>query len=1005
MYKLALFFTFITFTCATLDPFISTVFTGYTPSDGSIASSPNRIATSVNGNVSIFNKDGTKLDSKTAITFHGHSQVFDPRINWDFFDERLIVVQVSSTNPSANRIVIATSKSPDPDDLSPENWSKVHVNIFDAGHPTPHWADFPIVGLDEYNLYIKYNGFTANNGYVGPFLVTIPKSHLMFDRELKPFEYHYQKLPINVGRVAFSTLNEAKLGEPVYMIYYRSSQLQVHELVNRASGQPEVDTRLITITFRSTANTPASQKGSATLISTGSPHFNNAYYKDGYSYVVATYAQSSPLTERTLVVYKINHEENTYEEIQSISADIPNYYLYFPSLALDKYHNIGILAYSSGTDQYISASHISLNNNGSIIEPLNVAVEGKSSYTKTRYGDYSATAIDPDGVNIWSLSQLPAGSSKWNAWVTNTCPSCVTGPTECPVGYADFPDCDICDDNYYSNETLCLECPDCGQFGRCDANGECSCEAGHEGDNCEFCCVSFYGNECLPCPDCGPQGFCDSGRFGSGTCLCTQNYDGTLCDECAEGYFGPRCEPCPDCHGRGICNEETLGLCSCFEQFTSEDCSECAEGYFGPDCIKCPDCGPNGSCSEATEGLCVCNDNNWIGNLCDKCVGTPEECGYCNCGINSQCLEEVSFRPVERYTPNNGTYICICDEGWDQSTDCTTCADGYVGSNCILCQDCNGNGDCSQETGNCICDPNFAQPDCSMCVDDHYGPDCLPCPDCNTSECTEEGSCECLDNYIGEFCDECSDNHYGPNCVLCQNCGLNGRCRDGISSNGQCVCNEGWTRDSDGRCTVCDDNYFGNDCLPCPNCGPNGFCDETTNNQCVCNLGWESSLCNKCSAGYYPPNCDPCHDCLGINCSSSEGCICGDNSGQTGVNCHLCATNDENACNGHGTCNGGVCTCDEPYTNKFCEDGEELVCDFCNCHEPFGVYIDNSCRCNEGFFDSKNGCKKCLEGNESLACPFRDCNYPNGINTSPNVCECINKGYGGVNCNVELTCQ
>ena len=997
MYKIALFFTLLSFASATLDPFIATTHTGYTPSDAGIASSPNRILTAVNGNLSLFNKDGTKRDSKSAITFHGHSFVFDPRVNWDFFDERLIIVQVSTTSPSTSRIVIATSKSADPDSFNTDLWSRIDIEIFEYSGDT-HWADFPIVGLDEFNLYIRYNAFSSTNSFRGDYLITIPKANLMLDRTLERFEYHAQSVSPSLGRNAFTTLTEAKLGEPVYTVQYSPSKITMFELVNRASGAPEL-TNFKVINFDTVrsgfSESGTVQKGSSVQVLSGPSHFNNAYYKDGMTYAVASF---EGVNERYLVVYRIDHVNNVVDEIQEISD---NSYLFFPSLAIDKFQNVGILAYSSSADRYISTAHTSMDSEGTIIEPLRIEHDGTFSYARTRYGDYSATAIDPDGVNIWSLSQIPAGSDRWNAWITNICPSCTTEPTECEEGYIDFPECDKCDENYYRNGTLCLECPDCGLFGNCNINGTCTCQAGHSGDRCELCCTSFYGNDCLPCPEC-VNGFCDSGKLGTGLCICAENYDGLLCDECREGYYGDNCEPCPNCNGRGTCDESTEGKCSCFEQFSGPNCLECAPTHYGANCVQCPEC-VNGECGEETDGLCVCDDDIWTGNLCDVCVGTPEECGFCDCGVHGTCVEEMTFKPVANNTPLNGTYICICDVGWDPDTNCSTCEDGYVGSNCVECQDCNGNGECSQETGQCLCDENYALPDCRNCIEGFYGEDCLPCPNCNEGECTSDGGCECPDNFINQFCDECAENHFGANCVLCPDCGLNGVCNDGITGNGQCICNEGWARDTDGRCTVCAEGFYGNNCLPCPNCGPNGFCDETTNGLCSCAEGWNSALCNQCAEGYFPPNCDLCSECLGVACSSTEGCLCGENSGQTGVRCHLCAIDDENACNGRGTCNvAGQCQCREPFSGKFCEQGEELLCDFCECKEPFGMYIDGSCVCNEGFF-GKN-CKQCLEGNLSPACPYRDCNYPNGHNISPNVCSCIN-GYGSSDCSVELTCQ
>ena len=119
----------------------------------------------------------------------------------------------------------------------------------------------------------------------------------------------------------------------------------------------------------------------------------------------------------------------------------------------------------------------------------------------------------------------------------------------------------------------------------------------------------------------------------------------------------------------------------------------------------CPsNCNSRGACG--SNGQCICN-SGYKGPACElrACLNA--------CSKNGQCNEE--------------TGVCACKTGY-ASQDCSTCADGYVEKSQFLtatCElaspvakqcsppDCNGNGNCNEGTGQCVCNPGYAKADCS----------------------------------------------------------------------------------------------------------------------------------------------------------------------------------------------------------------------------------------------------------------------------------------------------
>ncbi len=142
---------------------------------------------------------------------------------------------------------------------------------------------------------------------------------------------------------------------------------------------------------------------------------------------------------------------------------------------------------------------------------------------------------------------------------------------------------------------------------------------------------------------------------GTGDCKCNPGFDGENCNKCAPGFFGNKCEGTyifiliyiyifiyfyntiqfvftiyllTECKcGNGICNEQ--GICSCNAGFfldVNNQCIECKKGYYksGKDCKPCTQgCE---SC-EAETGKCTqCPPGHIYGDVDDVCSPNNQKC-------------------------------------------------------------------------------------------------------------------------------------------------------------------------------------------------------------------------------------------------------------------------------------------------------------------------------------------------------------------------------------------
>ncbi|KAN0036080.1 hypothetical protein ACTA71_005380 [Dictyostelium dimigraforme] len=175
--------------------------------------------------------------------------------------------------------------------------------------------------------------------------------------------------------------------------------------------------------------------------------------------------------------------------------------------------------------------------------------------------------------------------------------------------------------------------------------------------------------------------------------------------------------------------------------------------------------------------------------------------------------------------------------------------------------DCNGNGYCLSDIGQCKCNSNYQGVDCS-----------IPYIECNPIDCSGNGFCK---NTTGEC--QCDSNYQGTACSLpfveCipNDCNGNGICKN-----------------TTGKCQ-CDSNYQGSDCslpfIQCNtiDCNGNGVCTNSTG-ICQCNSNYQGDACQL----PFKDCLSQCNNNLG-KCNNQTGiCICPINPhGWSGVDCSI----------------------------------------------------------------------------------------------------------------------
>eukprot|EP01125_Pyxidicula_operculata_P018434 TRINITY_DN6540_c0_g1_i5.p1 TRINITY_DN6540_c0_g1~~TRINITY_DN6540_c0_g1_i5.p1 ORF type:complete len:538 (+),score=129.97 TRINITY_DN6540_c0_g1_i5:134-1747(+) len=248
---------------------------------------------------------------------------------------------------------------------------------------------------------------------------------------------------------------------------------------------------------------------------------------------------------------------------------------------------------------------------------------------------------------------------------------------------------------------------------------------------------------------------------------------------CTPGHYGLNCKPCSCSSDDGYCSYDLMG---------TGTCTSCKVGHYGKLC--------DGSCPRECNGTFF-ETNNVIGGADSTTAtgGSRDSSStirlYCDEGVYGT---GTCFSCPENYYGYKCKYQCSCvygkcDDGLYGTGYCQACQSNYYGRSCDKKCTCNS-GVCRggvDGDGSCIC------------TTDTYGPTCSKCT-CVHGTCDSgvlgRGTClSCMKGFYGINCDkQCAlsssvistqstnSNVNGVN--LC----ISGKCLDGPSGNGTCVC-------------------------------------------------------------------------------------------------------------------------------------------------------------------------------------------------------------------------
>ena len=408
---------------------------GFIPPDTMGAAGPDHFVELLNGQFAVYrNSDGVRVQTSTLNDFWRNAGVtpagsfaFDPRVTFDASSGRWFAASADNAG-GPNNFLVAVSNSSDPT----KGWRGFAVPSASGG---TRWADFPTLGVNRDGVYVAANMFPITAPGVTTSILVLPKADLLAGtvarrtlfENVDPGSVGFSVQPVtdpkSTGTSVASLLSDFNTGAGLFK---RSN-------ITGSVTSPVLDTtdKFIAVPpFAAPPNAP--QPGPKAPLESGDTRFSSSVVaSNGTLWGVQTVDSGG---RDALRWFQIDAATNILRQSGLIaSRDLSFYY---GSIAVNDFGTVVIGFSGSGPSQFVSAYAVEgQTKNGATTfgDPL-LLKAGVSDYEVTfgagsnRWGDYSATMLDPDDpLRFWTIQEWVSGTDIWSTQITEL--NVVPGPT------------------------------------------------------------------------------------------------------------------------------------------------------------------------------------------------------------------------------------------------------------------------------------------------------------------------------------------------------------------------------------------------------------------------------------------------------------------------------------------------------------------------------------------------------------------------------------------------
>ena len=414
------------------------------PPDTTGAVGPQHVVTMLNTQVNIQSRTGIaranfpiSLDAFWAPLTHAHP--FDPRILYDPAADRWIASAGVGAETSSGALLLAVSQTGDPGGA----WNYFQVNLGPS-----NWGDYPVSAFNGNWIVASVNLFqTANGSYQGTALYAFSKADLY-----RGGAGAHTTFTDNFGEL-IAARDFDNRPDTLYFVQtfsgatpgFRISKLQGQPGQESFSGGNGGTVALNDgwADIAPNGDDLAPQSGSDRRIDTGDSRMQNCVLRGGTIWCAQTIFLPAQTPTRAAVQW-FALDPSGPRLLQRGRIDDPTgAWMYaYPSIAVNRNNDVLVGFTRFGANDYAGAEFAfrTASDPPNTMEPDVLYKHGESTYsssgwatTSNRWGDYSATLVDPaDDLTFWTLQEYastpPTGQTgrfgTW--WAKVTAPSAAT---------------------------------------------------------------------------------------------------------------------------------------------------------------------------------------------------------------------------------------------------------------------------------------------------------------------------------------------------------------------------------------------------------------------------------------------------------------------------------------------------------------------------------------------------------------------------------------------------
>ena len=385
----------------------------------------------LNNQFKVFRKtDGEPLVERSSRSFWREAgqfprDNFDPRVVYDPAVQRWYAVETDDRASPDNRYLFAVSDSPDPT----ASWSAFAI---DADATDTNWADFPMLGFNADGVYISsvlFDNATSEEN-AGTSIVVLPKADLLLDTPTIANRTEFQNIPLSeISFVPQQTVNLDGTGGSSYLVVDSGvpGAIQIASIDDPA-GTPSLGGTgasgfLLVDPGAGGTPTDAEQPGTSQPLDVSDAAFNaNLVLRNGTLWGVRNVNGFGG--ETTTQWFQFDPETRTV--LQSGLIEEPGLNLIYPSIAVNEHEQV-VIGFTGVSETEFASVYAVVGetlNGVTAFGELILLKGGESEYEvvfdgRNRWGDYSATVVDPEDPRVfWTFQEWAEFDRGWGTQIT-----------------------------------------------------------------------------------------------------------------------------------------------------------------------------------------------------------------------------------------------------------------------------------------------------------------------------------------------------------------------------------------------------------------------------------------------------------------------------------------------------------------------------------------------------------------------------------------------------------